>query len=76
MPLAGQDVANSGIYRAAHAGHDEQDGEVVLLRGERFPRCSTCDYGIHYTLIHAAPGVAEIPEFSQAKPKRNRSAAA
>jgi hypothetical protein len=70
MPLAGQRVTQSGIYRASHAGHDDFDGDVVLVRGERFPRCPECNYGIYYTLVHAAPSAAEVRDFDPgAKPK-------
>jgi uncharacterized membrane protein len=29
--------------------------EVVILKGERFPRCAKCADSVLYDLIHAAP---------------------
>jgi hypothetical protein len=63
MPFAGQDVTTSGIYRAAHAGHDELDSDVALIRGQEFPLYQKCEYGVHYTLIYAALSAGEVPEF-------------
>jgi ribosomal protein S12 len=75
MPFAGQDVATSGVYRVVHAGHNDQDTDCVLIRGQKFPRCAKCDYGVHYTLIHAAPSAGEVAEFRpKAKAKKAKQA--
>jgi hypothetical protein len=75
MPFAGQDVITSGLYHAAHAGHSDQDGNVALIKGGRFPLCQKCEYGVHYTLVRAAPGQAELPDFNPPQRKAKPSGA-
>jgi hypothetical protein len=49
----GQVAKQSGIYRADHRRHKESH-EVTALRGERFPSCDGCSYGVSYTLVRLA----------------------
>jgi hypothetical protein len=47
-------VPETGIYRAVHTAH-RLPHEVVILKGEHFPRCSRCADAVLFDLIHAAP---------------------
>ncbi len=44
----------TGIYRVVHVSH-RLPHEVVVLKGERFPRCAKCDDAVLFDLVHAAP---------------------
>lgn len=62
----------TGIYRVVHAGH-RLSHEVVILRGQIFPRCSKCFGSVLFELAHAAPDlfqsslcrVYELPAIEQ-----------
>lgn len=77
MPLAGQNVQTSGVYAALHTIHQNEDGrELIFCRGDSFPGCSECGFGVHYALVQAAPGAKELPEFASAKKRVEHSSAA
>jgi hypothetical protein len=44
----------TGIYRVVHVSH-RLPHEVVILKGERFPRCAKCNHAVLFDLVHAAP---------------------
>lgn len=44
----------TGIYRVVHTGH-RLPHEVVILKGQRFPRCAKCNGSVLFELAHAAP---------------------
>jgi hypothetical protein len=50
----GAPVPETGIYRVVHVSH-RLPHEVVILKGERFPRCAKCDGAVLFDLVHAAP---------------------
>jgi uncharacterized membrane protein len=51
------DIAvESGVYRVVHAQH-RLPHEVVVLRGDRFPRCAKCTGAVSFELFYAAPFV-------------------
>ncbi len=54
MFQTGQEVPASGIYRVEHREH-RLAHEVVLVAGQRFPRCGRCAAAVVFELIKAAP---------------------
>jgi hypothetical protein len=49
------DVANeTGVYLVSHDRH-RLPHEVIVLRGERFPRCANCSEAVIFELFYAAP---------------------
>jgi hypothetical protein len=44
----------TGIYRVVHVSH-RLPHEVIVLKGECFPRCAQCDDAVLFDLVHAAP---------------------
>ena len=61
----GEKVRFSGIYRARHYKHRQDDGEIALFAGANFPGCGDCDDLVDYTLIRSAPGLSEDPDFQK-----------
>jgi hypothetical protein len=44
------------IYRVQHREH-HLPHEVVILKGQAFPRCSSCNDSVQFELMHAAPNL-------------------
>jgi hypothetical protein len=49
----GEEIPTSGVYRITHSEH-RLPHEVMLLRGERFPRCQRCQDTVEFRLLRAA----------------------
>ncbi|HEV2964748.1 MAG TPA: hypothetical protein VG649_23170 [Candidatus Angelobacter sp.] len=68
----GRVAPETGIYRVVHNNH-RLPHEVVILRGQIFPRCSKCFGSVLFELAHAAPDlfqsgfcrVYELPAIEQ-----------
>ena len=58
MQETGQEVPNSGVYRVEHAEH-RLPREVVLIAGNKFPRCGKCTAAVNFELIRPIPSRAE-----------------
>jgi len=59
MPLnrtfkPGDIAIETGVYRVAHAQH-RLPHEVVVLRGDRFPKCAKCSEAVSFELFYSAP---------------------
>jgi hypothetical protein len=52
--VTGAVVPETGMYRVVHAAH-RLPHEMVLMKGERFPRCCKCSGAVLFDLVHAAP---------------------
>ena len=69
----------TGIYRVVHAGH-RLPHEVIILRGQVFPKCSKCSGSVLFELAHAAPdlfqsGICRIYELPELEEKESTSCA-
>ena len=51
----------TGIYRVVHVAH-RLPHEVVILKNDRFPRCSKCSDAVLFRLVHAAPDLFRSPQ--------------
>ncbi|HEX2330634.1 MAG TPA: hypothetical protein VHN74_18065 [Candidatus Angelobacter sp.] len=49
-------VPETGIYRVEHQKHQLPD-EVMVLKGQAFPRCAGCNDSVLFQLTHAAPNL-------------------
>ena len=47
-------VPETGIYRVVHSSH-RLPHEVVILKGQRFPKCQRCSDRVYFELVHPAP---------------------
>src|SRR5690242_21702265 len=52
----GDVVPETGVYEVRHAAH-RLPHEVVILRGERFPRCARCANAVLFELVRAVPAL-------------------
>lgn len=58
MQETGQEVPKSGVYRVVHAEH-RLPREVVLIAGNKFPRCGKCAIVVSFELIRTLPSGTE-----------------
>jgi len=65
----GEPIPESGIYRVFHA-HHRSSHDVVLLRNETFPRCSSCGNDVHFELLEAAPQIDNDENFRDLRSRR------
>lgn len=49
----GEEIPSSGVYRVTHSAH-RLPHEVMLLRGEKFPKCQACSDPVAFRLLRAA----------------------
>ena len=61
--ISGETANFSGIYRLLHAKHPVA-GELVVLKGSKFPSCGACNEPITFTLIRQADEIANDPDFA------------
>jgi len=54
---SGSRVPQTGIYEMIHHGQPRQAHEVVLIRGNRFPRCEGCGEDVRFRLLRTTPFV-------------------
>jgi hypothetical protein len=49
----GEEILVSGVYHVTHSAH-RLPHEVMLLRGEKFPKCQACSDAVAFRLLRAA----------------------
>ena len=54
MNVTGQEVPSSGIYRVFHGEH-RLPKELVLIAGNKFPRCGKCSNAVRFELVKTSP---------------------
>ncbi len=62
---AGDPVPQSGIYEVLHARGHRSAHEVVMLSGDHFPPCDTCDQAVRFRLIRTAPYIFQDEDFEE-----------
>lgn len=61
---SGETAFISGIYRAEHSATDgKHAGEVVVIKGNRFPSCSRCEESLEFSLLQGAIHISEDEDF-------------
>lgn len=58
----GEPILRSGIYQVFHAGHRAAHN-VVLVSGERFPRCARCGSDVRFRLVQATSDIRNDADF-------------
>src|ERR1051326_1254889 len=52
---AGEAVRETGIYEVIHDRDHRVAHEVVMLNGDAFPACDTCEQRVRFRLVRTAP---------------------
>lgn len=60
---AGQIIPESGIYEVIHEGDHRQRHDSVLVKGDRFPFCDTCNERVRFRVLRTAPYIFHDPDF-------------
>jgi hypothetical protein len=60
---SGEPVRQTGIYEVKHRIEHRAEHEVVLLSGDIFPRCETCQGEVSFRLVRTAPYIFQDADF-------------
>ncbi len=63
----GDPVHESGIYEVVHDNAHRTAHEVVMISGDHFPACDTCDGQVRFKLIRTAPYIFADEDFEEEK---------
>lgn len=61
----GETVRETGIYEVIHDGAHRIAHEVVMLNGDAFPPCDTCNQRVRFRLIRTAPYIFQDEDFGE-----------
>ena len=64
---AGENVKQSGIYEVIHDRDHRVAHDVVMLSGDVFPLCETCDERVRFRLVRTAPYIFQDADFEEEK---------
>jgi hypothetical protein len=62
---AGETVRETGIYEVIHDRAHRIAHEVVMLNGDSFPPCDTCQERVRFRLIRTAPYIFQDEDFGE-----------
>ncbi len=62
---SGDSVKQSGIYEVLHDREHRTVHDVVLLAGDTFPPCETCDQRVRFRLVRTAPYIFQDADFEE-----------
>ena len=62
---AGETVKETGIYEVIHDHEHWIAHEVVMLSGDAFPPCDTCETRVRFRLIRTAPYIFQDEDFEE-----------
>lgn len=65
MFRAGEPVKETGIYEVIHDAAHRDAHEAVMLNGESFPICDTCEQRVRFRLIRTAPYIFQDEDFCE-----------
>jgi hypothetical protein len=60
---AGDTVRETGIYEVIHDRMHREHHEAVMLAGDTFPACETCDRRVRFRLVRTAPYIFQDEDF-------------
>jgi hypothetical protein len=61
---SGETALISGIYQAGHPViNGKHGGEVVIIKGNQFPKCSRCGEPMEFSLLQGAIHISEDEDF-------------
>ncbi len=58
-------MPQSGIYEVLHERGHRSAHEVVMLSGDTFPPCDTCDEQVRFRLVRTAPYIFQDADFEE-----------
>jgi hypothetical protein len=61
--LPGAIIPESGIYEVTHEGGHREVHESVLVKGDAFPFCDTCNDRVRFRVVRTAPYIFEDEDF-------------
>lgn len=62
---AGDPVRETGIYEVLHDGSHRTAHEVVMLSGDSFPACDTCETRVKFRIVRTAPYIFQDEDFEE-----------
>lgn len=60
---SGSPVHETGIYEVTHERNHRAPHDVVMLAGDVFPGCETCNAPVRFRLVRTAPYIFQDPDF-------------
>lgn len=63
----GETVRQSGIYEVVHDREHRATHDVVMISGDTFPNCETCDQNVRFRLMRTAPYIFQDQDFEEEK---------
>src|SRR5579859_6734295 len=64
---SGSPVRETGIYEVTHDREHRAAHDVVMLVGDVFPPCDTCNTRVRFRLVRTAPYIFQDPDFEKAE---------
>ncbi len=61
----GDVVRQSGIYEVVHDREHRVAHVVVMIAGDAFPNCETCDQNVRFRLVRTAPYIFQDQDFEE-----------
>lgn len=67
LPLfrPGQVVPESGIYEVIHDADHRQAHDAVMIMGNRFPSCDSCEQRVRFRIVRTAPYIFQDQDFEE-----------
>ena len=62
---AGEIIPESGIYEVMHEENHRATHESVLVKGDKFPLCDTCDARVRFRVVRTAPYIFHDGDFGE-----------
>jgi len=62
---AGETVKQTGIYEVVHESGHRSPHEVVMLSGDAFTPCATCEAHVRFRLVRTAPYIFQDEDFEE-----------
>jgi hypothetical protein len=61
----GDPVKQSGIYEVVHDLEHRTAHDVVMIAGDEFPSCETCNQNVRFRLVRTAPYIFQDQDFEE-----------
>ena len=67
LPLfrPGDGVPESGIYEVIHDGDHRVAHDAVMIVGNQFPSCETCNERVRFRIVRTAPYIFQDEDFEE-----------
>ena len=62
---AGDIIPESGIYEVIHENQHRATHESVMVKGDAFPYCDTCDKRVRFRVVRTAPYIFHDDDFAE-----------